>query len=123
MQIFLTKWFARWAASEGLPKQTLRDAVSEMERGLIDADLGGHVVKKRIGLGGRGKSGGVRTILAFQVKGKAFFLYGFAKNQRDNIDDKALQALKKLAAHLLAYDRKALDKAIKAQQLMEVTDE
>lgn len=123
MQIFQTKWFARWAANEGLLEQALRDAVSEMEQGLIDANLGGHVVKKRIGVGGRGKSGGVRTILAFQVKDKAFFLYGFAKNQRDNIDDKELQALKKMAAHLLAYDRKALEKAIETQELIEVTYE
>ena len=123
MQIFQTKWFARWAAKEGLPEQALRDAVSEMEQGLIDAHLGGHVVKKRVGLDGRGKSGGVRTILAFQVKGKAFFLYGFAKNQRANISDKQLQALKLLATHLLTYDRKALDKAIKAQELVEVHDE
>lgn len=84
---------------------------------------GGHVVKKRVGLGGRGKSGGVRTILAFQVKGKAFFLYGFAKNQRDNISDKELQGLKLMAANLLAYDSKALDRAIKAQELVEVNDE
>ena len=123
MQIFLTKWFSRWAANEGLLEQALRDAVSEMEQGLIDANLGGHVVKKRIGVGGRGKSGGVRTILAFQIKGKAFFLYGFAKNQRDNINAKELQALKKMAAHLLAYDRKALDKAIEMQELIEVAYE
>ena len=123
MRIFQTKWFARWAANEGLHEQALRDAVSEMEQGLIDANLGGHVVKKRIGVGGRGKSGGVRTILAFKVKDKAFFLYGFAKNQRDNIDDKELQALKKMAAHLLAYDRKALEKALKTQELIEVTYE
>jgi len=123
MQIFQTKWFARWAAKEGLSEQTLRNAVSEMEQGLIDAHLGGHVVKKRVGLGGRGKSGGVRTILAFQVKNKAFFWYGFTKNQRDNISDKELQGLKLLAANLLGYDRKALDRAIRAQELVEVSDE
>ncbi|MDL2354725.1 MAG: type II toxin-antitoxin system RelE/ParE family toxin [Pseudomonadota bacterium] len=123
MRIFQTKWFAKWAAKEGLLGQALRDAVDEMERGLIDADLGGHVVKKRIGLGGRGKSGGVRTILALKVRDKAFFLYGFAKNQRDNIDYNELQALKKMAAHLLAYDRNALDKAINAQELIEVSYE
>jgi hypothetical protein len=123
MRIFQTKWFARWAANEGLLEQALRDAVSEMEQGLIDANLGGHVVKKRIGVGGRGKSGGVRTIVAFKVKDKAFFLYGYAKNQRDNIDDKELQALKRMAGHLLAYDRKALEKALKTQELIEVTYE
>jgi hypothetical protein len=123
MQIFQTTWFARWAAKEGLPEQALRDAVAEMGQGLIDAHLGGHVVKKRIGVGGRGKSGGARTILAFKVKDKASFLYGFAKNQRENIDDKELKALKVMAAHLLAYDSKALDRAKKVQELIEVTYE
>ncbi len=104
MQIFQTKWFARWAKKEGLSEQSLRRAVTEMEQGLIDAHLGGNVVKKRVAVGARGKSGGARTILAFKIKEKAFFLYGFAKNQRDNIDEKELQALKMMAAHFMAYD-------------------
>ena len=79
MQIYQTKWFARWAKKEGLQEQSLRDAVTEMEQGLIDAHLGGSVVKKQVGVGARGKSGGVRTILTFKIKDKAFFLYGFAK--------------------------------------------
>lgn len=123
MRIFQTKWFAGWAAKEGLSGQALRDAVAEMEQGLIDANLGGNVVKKRVGVGGRGKSGGVRTIVAFKFEGRAFFLYGFAKNQRDNIDDKELKALKLLAAQLLGYDHKALEKAVKARELIEVKHE
>jgi hypothetical protein len=123
MQIYQTKWFARWATKEGLSKHALIDAVFEMEQGLIDAHLGSNVVKKRIGVEGRGKSGGVRTILAFKINHKAFFLYGFAKNQRDNIDEKELRALKTMALHFLAYDNKAIEKAIKAQELIEVTYE
>lgn len=120
MPIFKTKWFARWAEKESLSEQALIDAVAEMDQGLIDANLGSHVVKKRVGIGGRGKSGGLRTIVAFKLKDKAFFLYGFAKSQHENIDDKELKALKLLAKHLLAYDSKALEKAKKAQELMEV---
>lgn len=123
MQIFLTKWFARWAAKEGLPEQALCAAAAEMEQGLIDAHLGGYVVKKRVAVGGRGKSGGLRTILGFKLKDKAFFLYGFAKNQQGNIDDKELQALKLMASELMKYDRKALDQAIRAQELIEVNNE
>lgn len=122
MQIFLTKWFARWAEKEGLSESVLRQAVAEVDQGLIDANLGGHVVKKRIGVGGLGKSGGARTILAFKVHDKAFFLYGFAKNRRDNIDDKELRVLKEMAAHLLGYDCKALNLAIQAQELIEVAN-
>jgi hypothetical protein len=74
-----------------------------MEQGLIDADLGGHVYKKRVGIKGRGKSGGVRTLIAFQLEERAFFMYGFAKNKRDNIEDNELEALKLLAKKLLNY--------------------
>lgn len=58
--------------------------------------------------------------MAFKLKDKAFFLYGFAKNQHESIDVKELKALKLLAKHLLAYDSKALEKAKNAQELMEV---
>ena len=84
MRIFKNKVFNKWAEKEGLSDDTLRVAVDEMERGLIDADLGGHVVKKRVAVGGRGKSSGVRTLLAYKSGDKAFFVYGFAKNARMN---------------------------------------
>jgi hypothetical protein len=120
MRIFKTRWFDRWAAKEALSEQALETAVVEIAQGLIDARLGGQIVKKRIGIDGRGKSGGMRTIVAFKVEDWAFFIYGFAKNQRSNIDEKELKALKLLAAHLLEYDQKALDKALKARELVEV---
>jgi hypothetical protein len=59
MRIFKTKWAHRWAAKEGLTDASLRAAVDEMRRGLVDADLGGGVFKKRATLHGRGKSGSV----------------------------------------------------------------
>jgi hypothetical protein len=122
MRIFQTKWFANWADKEGLSTQVLFEAVAEISRGLVDANLGGHVVKKRVALGGRGKSGGVRTLLAFKLNDKAFFLYGFAKNQQSNITDKELKALKLLATKLLAYDSRELAIAVKAQELYEIRE-
>lgn len=98
-------------------------AVAEIGQGLVDANLGGYVAKKRVALGGRGKSGGVRTLLAFKIRDKAFFLYGFAKNQQSNITDKALKALKLLAAKLLAYDSRQVATAIAAQELFEVKED
>lgn len=123
MQIFKTKWFAHWADKEGLSSQALCAAVTEISQGLVDANLGGHVVKKRVALGGRGKSGGVRTLLAFRMNDTAFFLYGFAKNQQSNITDKELKALKLLAVKLLAYDGRQLAMAIAAQELHEVNED
>jgi hypothetical protein len=98
-------------------------AVEEMESGLIDARLGGHVVKKRVALPGRGKRGGSRTLVVYQQANKAFFVYGFAKNERANISDKELKALKLLATELLSYTKAALVKAIKAGELIEVYED
>ncbi len=67
MRVFKTRWFARWGDKEGVTDAVLLDAVDEMSRGLIDANLGGQVFKKRVGIGGRGKGGDLRTLLAFRV--------------------------------------------------------
>ena len=93
MQVFKNKAFSKWAVKEGLSDDALLTAISEIESGLVDADLGGHVLKKRVPIAGRGKRGGVRTILAYQYRNKAFFVYGFAKNAQDNIDTSELKAM------------------------------
>lgn len=120
MQAFKTRVFARWASREGLGDDALASAVLEMERGLIDARLGGQVVKKRVALPGRGKRGGTRTLVAFKEGDKAFFIYGFAKNERANVSNKELQALKFLAKELLNYTAPALAKARQAGELIEI---
>ncbi len=123
MRVFKTKAFHRWAARERLTDAALRAAAEEMAKGLIDADLGGHVVKKRAALPGRGKSGGVRTLVAFKRGDKAFFMYGFAKNARANIKDNELKALRLMAAQLLSYSSAVLAKALKAGELIEIEAE
>jgi hypothetical protein len=123
MRIFKNKAFSKWAVRESLDDESLRTAVDEMERGLIDADLGGHVVKKRVALAGRGKRGGARTLIAYQVGDKAFFVYGFAKNARANIKPQELEGLKAYAAILLSYSDNDLGKAVKTGALFEVENE
>lgn len=120
MRVFKNKMFSRWAKSEGLNDDVLRSAVVEMEQGLIDADLGGNVVKKRVPLSGTGKRGGVRTLLAYKARDKAFFVYGFAKNVRPNITIQELKALKHLAKTLLEASDKELTQAVNAGALIEV---
>ena len=90
-----------------------------MERGLIDADLGGHVMKKRVAVGGRGKSGGGRTLLAYKSGDKAFFVYWFARNERVNDSMDELKALKLLAKELMNYS----DRHWQATSGMSVTQE
>ncbi len=120
MLAFKVKAFAKWATGEGLGDDALASAVAEMEQGLIDARLGGQVVKKGVALPGRGKRGSSRTLVAFKQGDKAFFIYGFAKNERANISDKELRALKLLAKELLNYAAPTLGKATKAGELIEI---
>lgn len=120
MQVYKSKWFGKWADKEDLTDQDLSAAVKEMENGLIDADLGGHVVKKRVALQGQGKSGGARTLLAFKVGDKAFFMFGFAKNQQDNISAKELKALKAMAKQVLGYTPAQLKMVLNAGEFIEV---
>lgn len=123
MHIFKTRHFQRWMRKTALGDSDLRKAVLEMAAGLIDADLGGGVVKKRIGLAGRGKRGGVRTLVATNKGNRWFFVFGFEKNERDNISDAELQALQDYAADLLERTAAQLDAAAADGTLLEITDD
>jgi hypothetical protein len=120
MAIFKTRWFDRWARKQDLSTRVLCEAVREMEIGLYEADLGGGLLKKRIARSGQGKSGGFRTLVVTNKGSKWFFVFGFAKNSRSNIDRDEEDALKKLASHLLSLSPRALGTAQLAGELIEV---
>jgi hypothetical protein len=120
VRIFKNKPFTRFARPARITDVDLCEAVSDIEKGLIDADLGGGVIKQRIARKGGGKSGGFRVLMLLKPDKRAFFVHGFAKNDRDNIRDDELLALKRLAAELLNYDDAALEKATAAGVLIEV---
>ena len=94
-----------------------------MEQGLIDANLGGGIMKKRVALPGRGKRGSARTLVATNHANRWFFVFGFEKNDRDNISAKELSALKALAADLLQLDLTQLAAAVAAKTLQEICHE
>ena len=123
MRVFKTKLFGRRAKDMGLDDNVLFNAAKELSQGAYEANFGGNIYKKRIALGNRGKSGGARTIVAFKIKDKAIFLYGFPKNERGNITQKEEVALKGLAEVFLSYSDHQIDDAIKTGDLIEVYDE
>ncbi len=120
MRVFKTKSFARFARKARIADPVLCAAIDAATRGLVDADLGGGVVKQRIARQGEGKSGGFRTIILFRLRDRAFFVHGFAKNEQDNIRDDELQAFKMLSTELMAYDDAALARAMANGALTEV---
>ena len=121
MRIFKNTWFTRFAKREKISDDALCKAIAEAERGVVAADLGGHIIKQRVARPGQGKSGGYRTIVIFQQGDKSFFVYGFAKSDRANIDKAELEAFRQAAVHLLALDEEQLDKLLENGALTEVT--
>lgn len=120
MHAYKTRTFARWMKREGLNDRDLHVALEEMQKGLVDARLGGGLVKKRIARTGQGKSGGYRVIVATNFGERWVFMFGFAKSERDNIDDDELKLIKRLAATLLSLNESDLRKAITADELLEI---
>lgn len=121
MRIFKTKWFVRYARRERIEDHSLCGAIERAERGIVDADLDGGVIKQRIARTGQGRSGGFRLLVAYRSGDRAVFLYGFAKNERDNIEDHELTTLREIAAGWLEANDERLERAIQEGFLQEVS--
>jgi hypothetical protein len=118
--VYLTKWMARFTWHERISKTGLHDAIARAEQGLIDADLGGGLIKQRVARQGKGRSGGYRTIVAYQRGSRAVFLYGFAKSERENIGPDELAELRIIGSNWLAASNAAIVKALHQNDLEEV---
>lgn len=122
-RVFKTRHFGRWMRKTELSDLMLCNAVAEMARGLIEADMGGSVVKKRIALPGRGKSGSARTLIATNKGNRWFFLFGFEKNERANVSAKELEALQEIATDLLRHLTAELDALVASNDLQEICND
>lgn len=119
---FKTKSFSKWMRKTDLKDQDLLIAVEEMETGLVGVDLGGNIFKKRIALPGIGKRAGARTLVASKSSKKWFFLYGFAKNERDNINGDELVYLQGAANRLVNLTDQDIEKVILTGEIKELTN-
>lgn len=119
-RIFKTKWLARYARRERVADLSLSEAIERAGRGLIDADLGGGLIKQRVARSGQGRSGGYRMLVAYRAGDRAVFLYAFAKNERENIDPDELIALRAIGAAWLGADAERLAQAVADGLLQEV---
>ena len=122
MRIFKNAWFDRFARKEGISDKSVAQAIERAERGLIDADLGGGVIKQRVARPGHGKSGGFRTVVLYRTKERAFFVYGFAKSDRDNLSKGEEVQFRMAASHVLGLSGDQLEVLIGQGQFSEVND-
>lgn len=122
-RVYKTRQFAKWMRKTDLTDDALCLAVREMVSGLVDADLGGDVLKKRVALPGRGKRGGVRTLVATRRASRWFFVFGFEKNEKANVTSTELEALQWLAKQLLNLSGAQLEVAAQDGSLQEICHE
>src|SRR5688572_30341984 len=120
MRIFKYKSFHEWAKAEKISDNILKTAIEEMEKGLYEGILGSSLYKKRVALPGKGKSGSYRTLIAFKKGNKAFFIYGFAKNVRANINEKEENIYRQLAKNFLGMEEAAIRNMLAKGKLFEV---
>jgi hypothetical protein len=119
MRIFKTKTLARFTRQNGIPDSSLVSAVERAQHGLIDADLGGRIIKQRVARPGEGKRGGFRLLVGFGTD-RSVFLFGFAKNERENIEDAELVTLRQIAGTFLKASNADIERALQDGTLIEV---
>jgi len=118
-RILKRKDFARWQAGEKLADAALCKVVQEMKSGLIDADLGGFLYKKRVARPGAGKSGGYRTLLSARIGGRYVFPHGFPKSDKANITQDEMKVLQFVGKVFWELSADALSKALQSGVLLE----
>lgn len=123
MSIYKTATFSKWQKKSSVGDNSLLKAIQEIESGLVDANLGGGIFKKRVARQGFGKSGSYRTILASNYNGMWVFIIGFAKNERDNIENQELTAIQSYAKFLMSLAKSEIDHLLENKELYEVKNE
>jgi hypothetical protein len=120
VRVFKNTWFTRFADKEGITDDELREMVNHLETGQAEADLGSGVYKVRVARPGEGKSGGYRVIVFFKSEERTFYVYGFAKSGRSNIDQKETREYKALAKKYLSLSDEIIEKAIQSGKFVEI---
>lgn len=122
MRIYKSAAFERFARKQNIADEAVKEAIERAERGLIDADLGGGVIKQRIARPGQGKSGGYRVIILYRQEHRSFLIYGFAKSDRGNIEDNELATYRLSAQQVLNLTEEHLSELIRMGQFSEVEE-
>lgn len=122
MDNYKTKWFNKWINKVGVSNNQLVDAISDLKSGLSVSSLGGNLFKVRVKKLGTGKSSGFRTIVVYKEGDKVIFLYGFKKNEKQNISQKELKYFKILAKDLLELTSLQIEQSIEQNILFKLEE-
>jgi len=122
-RIYKNRWFAKFAVRAGISDAALVAAIHQANRGLVDADLGGGLIKQRVAREGGGKSGGFRTVVFFRHEERAIFAFGFAKSDKANLSAAELKVYKQAAKIVLALSQVQIDVEVREERLFEVNND
>ncbi|MES2307987.1 MAG: type II toxin-antitoxin system RelE/ParE family toxin [Verrucomicrobiota bacterium] len=120
LRVFKTKWFHRFSKKESISDEKIDQTIRDILQGKIDGDYRGGLVKQRLARDNQGKSGGYRIIVLFQVKHRMFFVFGFAKSDRENITSMEEEGFRKLASYYFPLSDKELEMLISTDELTEI---
>ena len=120
VRVFKDLEFDDWARRDGPTDRMPCEAAGEIEKGIVDARLGGFLLKKRVAAPGRGKRSGYRTILAHRQGDRLVFLHGYAKNEKNDITKKEKSALLKLGGVYMGYDEARLSRMVAKGLIVEI---
>ena len=120
MKILATKQLSKWSKKNDVSIEDLFSAAEEVVNGDFEANLGGHIIKKRVAINSGGKSGGARMILFFRARERLIYIHGFKKNEKANITDTELKAFKGLAKIFEVMTEDQINQSIKSGYFIEV---
>lgn len=120
LRLFKTAWFARFSEKESIENEMLWSVVERLERGLVDADLGGGVFKQRMSRSKTDRAKGLRVIILYRHGDKAFFMYGYLKSKLTNIRQDERAQFKEAAKWLLSLSNSQIELLKDRRQLNEV---
>ncbi|MGI4854311.1 MAG: type II toxin-antitoxin system RelE/ParE family toxin [Janthinobacterium lividum] len=122
LSVYKGKAFMRFAKKARIADYDLWQAAQRANDGLVDADLGGGVIKQRIARAGEGKSGGSRSIILFKLNNRAVYVYGFEKKDAANIDRREVEAFRELAEVILGYSDVEIEQRVSDGALFKVEE-
>ncbi len=117
-----TKWFSKWASKNKLSSKSLCEAIKNVENELSSVDLGANLFKVRVAREGSGKRSGFRTLLVYRENDRAIFLYGFAKNEQENINGSELAEFKEVGKNLLSLTEVQLQIVVENEELFKIEE-
>ncbi|MGA8585778.1 MAG: type II toxin-antitoxin system RelE/ParE family toxin [Roseiarcus sp.] len=115
MHIFQSREFRRDAERDGVRDEDCEKAVRKAESGLIDAALGGGLIKQRIATGNRGAAKGSRAVIFYKRGELAVFLHVFPKSHKASLTKSELIEYLKIARSLEGLTEAKLNELVAAQ--------